>query len=105
MRSLRDFLLRRKPPRRDFPQMWVKPRKLKVSGLEIADGDRDAVGAYAPAAPYFAKQVFLGNHLATAAAQNLQDARRPILKRLGAIAAAQRAGGRVERPGSDCVHA
>src|ERR1700730_17583299 len=33
MRSRRVFLLRRNLPRRDVPQMSVKPRKLKVSGL------------------------------------------------------------------------
>lgn len=32
MRSRRVFLLRRNLPRRDEPQMSVKPRKLKVSG-------------------------------------------------------------------------
>jgi hypothetical protein len=33
MRSRRVFLLRRNLPRRDFPQISVKPRKVKVSGL------------------------------------------------------------------------
>ncbi len=55
-RSRRDFLLTRKPPRRDLPQMKVKPRKLKVSGLPSPLLSRFAA-AWRPNSPGFRRLV------------------------------------------------